>query len=1518
MPLDLSDIQFHGPALPGPFVKFELENELTKLKLLSKTTGIEAKELKKTWDVYRRHLAQLAVRGGPLRVRNQVIEPILAPLGYAEEIQQAQQVETREGHESGGYLLTSKDGESRLRVWVTALDEDLDAPAKRGQAYRFSHLRIAQRVLLVSGERVGLLTNGVELRLLISDPARPDSQILMSLDPGWKRSRDVPDSFRLLLALASPAGVKAVPDLVDKARLQQARVTKDLRDQARQAIGRFIQEVLDHPANRHWLVEQTDRDALARVLWHEGLVLVYRLLFVLKLESSDDPARSFTFASTSLWRNTFSPSMSLAPFAQAILHEGAETGGLLEGGMRRLFKMFDEGLVCTELNVKPLGGTLFGTMATPVLSRLCWGERAVAHLLDQLLWTTPKKKGSSRERVHYGPLDVEDLGRVYEALLELAPGISNQPMCRLRRQKLEVVLPVAQGEKYRPKREEEIRRRGEREKGNGGDEDHEFLSSSPPLPFSSSPVDGPEDEDEVADEDTSDRPSKGTTVQWIEEIPADRFYLRVGLGRKASGSYYTPHSFVRFLVQETLGPQVAERSPQDDSQPGEILKLRVLDPAMGSGHFLVEACRFLGQHLYEAARLCDEKAIALEFQAEKAGNKAEREKLETQARAYRQRVLDLPDPDDELVRYLPSRSVEGEQSGVSQRKAEALCRRMVAVHCLYGVDKNPLAVELAKLALWLESHAEGMPLTFLDHRLVVGDSLTGPFWERLLTWPSKPDEKLEGVIFRGLENRLRSALFDALRHVKRLEASVGVTLAEVAEKQAAKADLDDALLPFRVAAAAWAGGVMLGPEKCDDVAYAELLQTIATTHELPNRLTSDTSRLAAETPSEYVRGEKKRRGDTETRRRGDSDLSASPRLPIPVSSPVASRLRAMIARGLGIDDVPDDGAALAALVKSGCCVPALPYDLTFPEVFYPNGVPYGRHGFDAVLGNPPWEAIQFKSKEFFAAFDFEILNAPTKRERLALEGRLMADPRCGPLFDRYKEEFEEQKRVNDTLYEHQKVFVHGDLAGRQLDAFRVFAERNAQLLTSHGILGALVPSGFHANEGATGIRQLYLEKMALFCCYSFENRRKLFEIDSRAKFALVVVRAGRTADTFLAAFYVHDDEWLFTEARQRDSLRYTLDFVRNTGGEYLTFLELRSSRDADVARRCFEAVGRFGSTSERAGLRFGTECHMTNDSWRFTPTDEVCSQDADPRNPIVCADLIQRRLLLLHDDKTYDTYSDLTRKWRPRYLVPLDNLGDKPSWVRSASFYRLSFRNITGATNYRTCIAHLLPPGHLFGHGASCDRTPENHATFVALGFLSVLASFAFDYCLRLKTLANLSLFIVDGCPFPAIETRRPFLAHSALRLTCNHSGYAPLWHEQLGDAWREPGKPQFTWPVLAGDDERWDVRSAIDAVVADAYGLSRDQYAHVLSTFSHASYRKAPELCLAKFDELKQIGLDAFTRKYDPYHDIPLNENLPQPVIDLPIPGEATDDGPRTTDESDGEFRLSGTPKAKRGRKQR
>lgn len=159
-------------------------------------------------------------------------------------------------------------------------------------------------------------------------------------------------------------------------------------------------------------------------------------------------------------------------------------------------------------------------------------------------------------------------------------------------------------------------------------------------------------------------------------------------------------------------------------------------------------------------------------------------------------------------------------------------------------------------------------------------------------------------------------------------------------------------------------------------------------------------------------------------------------------------------------------------------------------------------------------------------------------------------------------------------------------------------------------------------------------------------------------------------------------------------------------------------------------------------------------------------------------------------------------------------------------------------------------------------------------------------------------------------------MCHSALRLSCNHAGYASLWREQLDGTWREP-KPPFTWPALATDDERWEVRATIDAVVADGYGLHREQYAHLLSTFSHNSYPKTPALCLEKFDELKRIGLDAFTQKYDPYWDIPLNESLPKPVIELPIPAE-TNESRDSKGLFDGEEKPKSADKKKPGKRTR
>jgi hypothetical protein len=964
-------------------------------------------------------------------------------------------------------------------------------------------------------------------------------------------------------------------------------------------------------------------------------------------------------------------------------------------------------------------------------------------------------------------------------------------------------VPLAEGEAYRPQR---------------------------PADAPTTPLLEPDDEDDTSPDDdneddeaparakkrTKSKPGAPadakTAIQWIESIPAGRFYLRVGLGRKASGSYYTPHAFVRFLVESTLGPQIRARSPATDPHPAEILRLRVLDPAMGSGHFLVEACRHLGFALYEACRLCDDLAAEADAAADAAKDPADKARHQARALELRRRLDTLPDQAGELVAFLPSRAPEGTSTGLSQRRAEAICRRLIAVHCLYGVDKNPLAVGLARVVVWLEAHAEGLPLTFLDHRLIHGDSIAGPFTEHLLTWPQRGEPIDSDLFGQTIPARLEAALAPALAHVRDLESTIGKDLADNCHKELAKERLDRALAPFRTLAAAWSGALRLGPLASADAddAYARLASAVAAGRDL----------------------------------------------------------KALIADDPVLKDIIDAGREGVA------------YDLAFPEVFHADRHLTRTGGFDVVLGNPPWDAVQPLAKEFFAALDLRILSAATRREREPLEAALLLDPSVRADYDAYTAEFEATKRSLGRFTPHAGKEADGRPSGAVMDVWHGFAERGPQLLRTGGRVGWVLPSAFHANQSATGLREFYLNELALRCCYSFENRNKLFEIHRSFKFATVVAeRDPAGTRDFDCAFYLHDLGWL----KAPQPLRYTREFVRKTSPDYWSLLELRTEADANVATTMFETENSIKKTLATAKIRCSVEIDMSKGAWRFTSTADITP--ADPRDPEVAAELRDRGYLPLHEGKTFHHFDD---HWaaRPRYLVALDKLTDKPTWLDAACHYRLAFRDIARSTDERTGIFCLLPPGVVCGNKAPCEREPRGRPLATSLVLLAVTNSFTFDFALRTKVQATVNLFILNACPYPNLDpaTER-FLAHAALRLTCNHAGYAPLWHDQLGTDWREPAPhPTTTWPVLPDPDARWRLRAVVDAVVAHAYGLTRSQYAHLLGTFSHTSYPAAPDRCLTAFDDLQAHGLPAFLRLHDPYFDLPLPDHLPTPVLPIAL----------------------------------
>jgi hypothetical protein len=462
----------------------------------------------------------------------------------------------------------------------------------------------------------------------------------------------------------------------------------------------------------------------------------------------------------------------------------------------------------------------------------------------------------------------------------------------------------------------------------------------------------------------------------------------------------------------------------------------------------------------------------------------------------------------------------------------------------------------------------------------------------------------------------------------------------------------------------------------------------------------------------------------------------------------------------------------------------------------------------------------------------------------------------------------------DRLYLHQRYGALGAVMGGKLDLYRVFAERMLRLLGPEGAIGTLVPSAFHANEGATGVRRLYLEQTRLERCLSFENRRKLFDIHASFKFALLVARRPGPTQSVRCGFYLTEFDQIAEPDRLMD---YDIGFIRASGGPYETLLELRDCTDVALARRMFSIHSQFGTWMHDIGITLSREIHMSDDASKFTLLDRVLRRQTHR-----CADdLLADGYLLLHEGKTIHQFTD---HWdtAPKYAIRLDALSGKPQTLESTLYYRAACREVASSTNERTAIAAILPPGMICGHTISVERRPAGRPNAAALSLVGLMNSFPFDWLLRQKAAAHVSLYILAELPVPQLSPEADrFVAHGCLRLCCNHRGFSALWREQLGDAWDERAARR-SWPVVADASRRWHLRATMDAVIAHAYGLNRAQYERILGSFSHKSCASAPALCLAAFDELASVGPAAFVRKHDPYCEIRLVPAVARPVICL------------------------------------
>jgi len=931
------------------------------------------------------------------------------------------------------------------------------------------------------------------------------------------------------------------------------------------------------------------------------------------------------------------------------------------------------------------------------------------------------------------------------------------------------------------------------------------------------------------------------------ELDAVPFQLRNQKGeRKASGSYFTPDRLVEHLVQRTLQPLLAEAG----SDPLRVLSLRVVDPAMGSGHFLVKVVDVMADWL---TRHCD--------------------------------PVDPGVPNDDGLEEL------------------AYWKAKVAENCIYGVDYNPMSVELAKVALWLHTAQRDKPLSFLDHHLKVGNSLVGAPLDRLnepalrlkdgrkgATWIPKAKPEVEVVrasappgagraraVQQTLPFRLDLGLTrGVLASIFGILARPSDVTGQVKEKRREYLTLTQRLAAHQLLADLWCAQWFVAEPDADGQRRFEWVGGRPSLY--------DAVRRVCEENDDVFRLE---------------SLDALVR-----SEPFLDEVRRRRGEGYG----PRPQAFFH-------------WELEFPEVaFDAAGERREGFGFDAVVGNPPWDKIKPAKRDFYGPWSSEVANAQaTSLDRLIR--RLEAShPELVPGWMAYEKGLSRLADflANSGLFRYQVAKVGGRRTGGDPDLFRYFVERSFQALRPGGRMGLVVPSTLWQAEGCTGLRQMLLDQGTIESVHGFENYRKwAFHIDSRFKFSTFVVARGAAPEGHRceAAFMLRDTRVLDGFDRQR-VLTLARGDVEALSPDTLALLDLKTDADRALVARLH---ARYPALATDAGgwlgpSAYARELDMTNDAGLFrSPAWMATRGFARARmerisdgtwvqrfpDPTACldaerswypedlptggdfwvaanADYYRRRgyvavdgpdgpgTAFMHPDDRKQVGGKVTAEhfrilpgrvytalYEGRMVHNFDHAqkaylsgeGRQAQWgVLDAGAKRLAprmfvntdearivpkaragFCAVTGATNERSTLACLLPPSCAAGNAVP-TLTSKPVAEFP---LVVVLNAFVFDWLLRFRVAANLNWQYLRVIPSPkriAIDT--PDLHRDVARLSCTTPEMAPYWEVAF------PGEP---WTYESAERDPWrraEVRAGLDARVALAYGLTGPEYARVLASF--------------------------------------------------------------------------------------
>jgi hypothetical protein len=922
--------------------------------------------------------------------------------------------------------------------------------------------------------------------------------------------------------------------------------------------------------------------------------------------------------------------------------------------------------------------------------------------------------------------------------------------------------------------------------------------------------------------------------------------------RKVSGSYYTHDDLVRLILRESVGLLATERMDAFEAHikkagkkgsvnPGDwdaidkldpasqILELKICDPAMGSGHFLVALVDYLADRVLEAITTATHLVSEQPWAAH----------LVDSGRPWQSPVL------QRMAAIRKSIKTAAKDHGWAVTDAQLddrhIVRRMILKKTIFGVDKNPMAVELAKTALWLHTFTVGAPLSFLDHHLKIGDSLHG--------------EKLPDVQ-RGLQNLgalLLSSEFDRLALAAKNIAQVAdLTDVDIAEAQLSKQLATEAtaqVAPIHAVLDFWRAMRWLVPGWPVDK-ISKLPKLLKVAKDEPNPLLEGLVKLFD--PSHNL-----------------------------VTVLSAGHLDGRDAATKAANDLITQARALSQRETF------FHWWTSFPTVFGAGS----RGGFDAIIGNPPWDRIKLQEVEWFAERDLNIAAQSRAADRKRLIGELQKSKAA--LWDSFLEAAE-RAEANARVMGNGKL-GSGDyplLGGGDLNLYSLFVERAQALSAPSGLVALLTPSGIAADKGAAEFFRSLSNTGRLGALFDFENRKVFFpDVHSRFKFcALLFGGLSRTFKQTRCAFYLHQ---LVELEEPNRLLRLTSsDFQRvnpNTGAAPI----FRSKRDADITLNLYAnhpVLVKHGGVSASTGpqpdaklwpVQYASMFHMTNDSDLFFKAEELTRQGFKPAALNRWVDAKDNEAVPLYEGKMVQTYdhraadvvvnvANLKRAAQQEAIDSIEKVDPAryPApqyWVKNSDVenawsgeWCIAYKSVTAPSNMRTMIAAIVPRcgvGNSMAMLLPQSGAESDYARSAPL-LMANLSSMAFDFALRQKVQGqNLNWFIVEQSvviaaarfndPLPATfakamraaklmnghhehPTVADFVIPQVLALTYTAHDMAPFARD-LGyvDAAGQV-LPPFVW----NDEERRIRLAALDALFFWLYGLGIDDAAYIMDTF--------------------------------------------------------------------------------------